>query len=206
MAEKDESDLLTLEDRAFARALRSVREARGWSQGELASRLVDRGLRHVSQVTISRIEQGKRAARLGEAEAIAGLVDRPLALMTSIDKRAQFALMNLDLIGRGVQVERDLLALAETAGVTWADMEVELLAFERLSASASVREREVEAETREAMERYRTAAQSLLSIPLAEEFAEHFEKHRGKRRDGWSELEKTVRDESANGQAADPAE
>lgn len=125
MAAPDESDLLTPEDRAFARSLRSERESRGWSQGDLAQRMAARGLRHVSQVTISRIEHGKRAARLGEAEVIAELLERPLAALTLLDERAQLANVLMSTVDEAERALSDLRDRAARAGALWSQLEAD---------------------------------------------------------------------------------
>ena len=51
--------------------LRRWREARGFSQGELAELLRDAGGRDVSKMTISNIERGRALPRVGEVELFA---------------------------------------------------------------------------------------------------------------------------------------
>jgi len=58
--------------------VREFREARGWSQVELADRLATEGM-DMSQVLVSRVEQGKRPVRLDEAVVIAGVLGFELA-------------------------------------------------------------------------------------------------------------------------------
>lgn len=48
-----------------------LREERGWSQSELARRMVDAGWPRYTQMTVSRTEKGERPIRLNEAEALA---------------------------------------------------------------------------------------------------------------------------------------
>ncbi len=55
----------------FADNLRRQREARGWSQGDLARRMQEAGWGNFHQTTVSRIEKGERPIRLGEAKALA---------------------------------------------------------------------------------------------------------------------------------------
>jgi transcriptional regulator with XRE-family HTH domain len=64
-------------DRNFATNLRTMREAAGLSQEELASRMAAEGF-SFSQATIWKIEQLQRPVRLAEAAALAGAVGDPL--------------------------------------------------------------------------------------------------------------------------------
>lgn len=48
-----------------------LREERGWSQSELARRMVDAGWPKYTQMTVSRTEKGERPIRLNEAESLA---------------------------------------------------------------------------------------------------------------------------------------
>lgn len=135
MAEKDEGDLLTGEDRAFARALRARREAKGWSQGELAAKMRARGFDHLSQVAISRIEQLKRAARLGEARGLASVLEVPLAVMMN-PNGATMAVLRLVLDRPAVAVQ-DLdvfQELAERLGDAWGHMRSDMGMIEQVAA------------------------------------------------------------------------
>ena len=71
------------EETNFAESMQRLREARGWSQGELARRMVAEGWANYSQMTVSRTEKLDRPIRLGEASAIARLFGVNLALMTA---------------------------------------------------------------------------------------------------------------------------
>lgn len=71
------------EESNFAESMQRLREARGWSQGELARRMVAEGWENYSQMTVSRTEKLDRPIRLGEASAIARLFGVNLALMTA---------------------------------------------------------------------------------------------------------------------------
>lgn len=62
----------------FGANQRRFREAYGWSQSELARRMVEAGWPKYSQVAVSRTEEGARAVRLDEAVAIAQLFNRKL--------------------------------------------------------------------------------------------------------------------------------
>lgn len=62
----------------FGSNQRRFREAFGWSQSELARRMIEAGWPKYSQVAVSRTEEGTRAVRLDEAVAIAALFNRKL--------------------------------------------------------------------------------------------------------------------------------
>lgn len=68
MTTDDEGYELTPEKR-LGKFVRELREARGWSQAELADRLSAEGL-DMTQVLVSRIEQNKRPVRFDEAVVI----------------------------------------------------------------------------------------------------------------------------------------
>lgn len=53
--------------------LLDLREERGWSQSEVARRMVERGWQKYTQMTVSRTEKGERPIRLNEAQALADL-------------------------------------------------------------------------------------------------------------------------------------
>lgn len=63
-----------LDEAAFAKNMKLLREARGMSQEDLVARLNGQ----INQSAISRIEQGKRPVRLGEARRIAGAFGRTI--------------------------------------------------------------------------------------------------------------------------------
>jgi transcriptional regulator with XRE-family HTH domain len=65
------------EERRFADRVRQQRQVRGWSQAELARRMEEVGAK-VQPTTIAKIETGVRAVRLGEASAIARVLDMSL--------------------------------------------------------------------------------------------------------------------------------
>lgn len=65
-------------DENFGAMVREYRELRKWSMSELASKLRDAGLTNFHPTTISRMERGERAAKLGEASVIAQVFQVPL--------------------------------------------------------------------------------------------------------------------------------
>ena len=76
----DETPELTEE--RFAANLRAIREAAGMSQGRLADEMGARGWPWRQQ-TVTRVENGRRMVRLGEAKAVAEILE------TSLDKLTQ---------------------------------------------------------------------------------------------------------------------
>lgn len=71
------------EESNFAESVQRLREARDWSQGELARRMVEAGWKTYSQMTVSRTEKQDRPIRLGEAFALARIFEVDLSLMTA---------------------------------------------------------------------------------------------------------------------------
>ena len=74
-------DLEKETDLNFAANLKERREAAGISKAEFVRRLADLGWSSAHQTTLTRIEDGERPARLGEARLIARALRVPLHLM-----------------------------------------------------------------------------------------------------------------------------
>ena len=72
--EEDQGSSNDLEQRVIE-TLIEMREERGWSQSELARRMVEAGWPKYTQMTVSRTEKGERPIRLNEVEALARLFD-----------------------------------------------------------------------------------------------------------------------------------
>lgn len=71
----------------FGENIRRLREARGWSQSELARRMQAHGWPKYSQVAVSRTEEGSRAVRLDEALAFSEILEIGLTnLITPSDE------------------------------------------------------------------------------------------------------------------------
>lgn len=66
-------------EQTFAKNLQARRQARGWSQGELARQMNTAGWDNYSQMTVSRTEKSERPVRLAEA------VDLALVLGTTLE-------------------------------------------------------------------------------------------------------------------------
>lgn len=77
------TDALMAADERFAANVKALREERGWSQGELASRLRDAGLESFHPTTVVRMEKGERLVRLGEARVIADVLGTLVGVMVA---------------------------------------------------------------------------------------------------------------------------
>jgi transcriptional regulator with XRE-family HTH domain len=75
----DEAPELT--EQRFAANLRAIREERGMSQGRLAEEMAARGWPWRQQ-TVTRVETGRRMVRLGEAKAVAEILETSLDMLT----------------------------------------------------------------------------------------------------------------------------
>ncbi len=71
-AENENSKPGGIEERVIE-TLIDLREERGWSQSELARKMVDAGWPKYTQMTVSRTEKGERPIRLDEADALASV-------------------------------------------------------------------------------------------------------------------------------------
>lgn len=71
----------TSDESRFAESAKELRERNGWSQGELARRMVEEGWETYSQMTVSRTEKHERPIRLGEARALARVLGSDVNLM-----------------------------------------------------------------------------------------------------------------------------
>ena len=101
-----------IEELRFREAMQNLRNARGWSQGELARRMVAEGWKDFHQATISRIEKGSRPVRLGEARAIARILDVPLSSMLAHEAKAE---AYSDFLNLMAVIYEDRTALVERA-------------------------------------------------------------------------------------------
>jgi transcriptional regulator with XRE-family HTH domain len=61
-------------DKRFGKRVKAKRDARGWSQAEMAKMLTDMGAR-MHATTVAKIEAGDRSVRINEASAIADLFE-----------------------------------------------------------------------------------------------------------------------------------
>lgn len=75
------------DDARFAENVRRERERAGWSQAEFARLLQEAGLAHFHQTTVSRVENGERPVRLGEARVIAKTLGTRVSLLIMPDAK-----------------------------------------------------------------------------------------------------------------------
>lgn len=69
------------EEAEFVRAMKRLRDERGWTQADLAKKMTEMGWSGIYQTTISRIESGDRPVRIGEARGIAKTFGVTVGLM-----------------------------------------------------------------------------------------------------------------------------
>ena len=79
---------------SVGKRLRQRRESHGWSQSELARRMVDAGWSNYRQMTVSRTEDEARTPRLDEAVALAKVLQVPFTWLVDGDE-------NTDLYSKG---------------------------------------------------------------------------------------------------------
>lgn len=77
-------------ERRVIETLVALREERGWSQSELARRMVEAGWPKYTQMTVSRTEKGDRPLRLDEAESLAKVFDVELVSLWMPRQEAEF--------------------------------------------------------------------------------------------------------------------
>lgn len=87
---------LTDPERWFGENLRIQRETVGLSQSDLAGQMAELGF-SFHQTTIRRIETGERAVRLGEAHALAQLVETSVTELSQAPIEARMAGLEKDL-------------------------------------------------------------------------------------------------------------
>lgn len=87
MVDKDERTAPDADERQFSKNMQKMRERLGWSQTELARRMVEAGWSNYNQMTVSRTEKGERPIRLSEARALAQIFGDRVEAMTDSDER-----------------------------------------------------------------------------------------------------------------------
>jgi transcriptional regulator with XRE-family HTH domain len=92
-------------DDLFAAAVREARERKKMSQGELARRMADRGFPYYQQ-TIRRIEDGRRKVSVGEAKALAQILETTIDQLTWPTQEASAAaLLDMNITRAGQAYE-----------------------------------------------------------------------------------------------------
>ena len=67
----------------FRKKARHEREQRGWSQADVAKKLIAKGIDKIHPTTVAKIESGDREVKLDEATAIADLFDMSLDVLVA---------------------------------------------------------------------------------------------------------------------------
>lgn len=97
MTDEQQSDLAAEIDANIGRNLRTLREARGLSQAELARLVTEMGVLGFHQTTIARIESGQRAMRAAEGVAIARVMETNLEWLSESRANAHLRALSADL-------------------------------------------------------------------------------------------------------------
>jgi transcriptional regulator with XRE-family HTH domain len=110
-------------DKRFGKRVKAKRDARGWSQADIAKMLSDRGIHPMHPTTVAKIEAGDRSVRINEAVGIADLFE------VSVDS----------LLGRKPGAQRSeltylLRALRQSSQQVWAALETIREMLEELPA------------------------------------------------------------------------
>jgi transcriptional regulator with XRE-family HTH domain len=109
-------------DKRFGKRVKAKRDARGWSQAEMATMLTDMGA-HMHATTVAKIEAGDRSVRINEASAIADLFE------VSVD-----SLLNRKPGAQRSELTYLLRALRQSAQQAWGDLEAVRELLEELPA------------------------------------------------------------------------
>lgn len=86
-----EIPVVEVDEARFRECMKELREDRGWSQGELSRQLMASGWAIFHQTTISRIESGERPVKLGEARAIAAILESTVDAMVAPSEETKLA-------------------------------------------------------------------------------------------------------------------
>lgn len=100
------SDLEKATDRNFAENVRAQRERAGYSKAEFVRLLASLGWSSAHQTTLTRIEEGERPARLGEARLIAQALRIPL----------QTLMLTPETLDIGTRIRKREVVLGEIGG------------------------------------------------------------------------------------------
>lgn len=86
-----------------------LREERGWSQSELARRMVEAGWPKYTQMSVSRTEKGERPIRLNEAEALANVFGVEMYELWLPQKLRRYSIATQDLVQRQEKLLKDVV-------------------------------------------------------------------------------------------------
>ncbi|WP_052460418.1 helix-turn-helix transcriptional regulator [Microbacterium gorillae] len=90
-------DLTAIIDGSIGRNIKALRERRGLSQAELASRLAELGVRGMHQTTIARLESGGRQLRASEAIAFARVLGTSVEDLAALEGESSIGVAFEDL-------------------------------------------------------------------------------------------------------------
>lgn len=110
----DTEDSRSAADQQFVQTMKRMRQERGWSQTDLAKALKERGWGVARQAIVSRIEQGEREVRLGEAYLVAQVLGMSVESMAAPDE-VHLLLRSLDSDADQVRHEAEAVARGQDA-------------------------------------------------------------------------------------------
>lgn len=89
MVENRRADAHADDERRFIENLKRLREQRGWTQTDLARKMVEAGWEKYTQMTVSRTEKMERPLRLSEAQTLAEIFGESVVkMMAPSEERA----------------------------------------------------------------------------------------------------------------------
>lgn len=146
MTEDDENGNDDGIERRVIQTLIDLREERGWSQSELARRMVEAGWPKYTQMTVSRTEKGERPIRLNEAESLANVFGVDLYNLwlprqlrrysASTEKVSRLAAELEKLISRYIDAQFELASIADN--IDLAEDEVSTVAAELMATPEAI--------------------------------------------------------------------
>lgn len=131
-------------EKAFGEKVRRIRQARGWSQRDLADRLALEGFT-MHQVTLAKLERGERPLRVAEASALATVLGMPPLLMFYGLGPEGSDLRELQVAANNMQKKLDAaLKALRFMGEAYATAEAEMISFGKLVEEARQRGEPIE--------------------------------------------------------------
>lgn len=88
-----------------------LREERGWSQSELARKMVEAGWPKYTQMSVSRTEKGERPIRLNEVEALANVFGIEMFELWLPRKLRRYSMTQKDVEQRQAKLLKDVVQL-----------------------------------------------------------------------------------------------
>lgn len=111
---KEEKDILEMskaerDKHLFRHHMKRLREEKGWTQNQLATELCKAGLDSFKQITVARIEEGKRAVKLEEAGVIAQVLGSYVHYMLTPPKALRYTEHLQRVINRNSDAQTQLI-------------------------------------------------------------------------------------------------